>query len=141
MKLEAAQAFSTVVLLEKLDTFTSTSVTAEGSAPVLFCPAFVMEMNRRLLEVPGTLQEVWTFLGRAANNPVRATVSRVPWQLLAILQLPASAVAAAANVGIGASPQFMAAATEPPEEPASLVVVLMTPRDLRIAETPTKYMI
>jgi len=135
MKLEAAQAFSTVLLRLKLDSCTPVSV--------LSFLAFVMEMKRRLAVLLGSLERVTMSRGRPIDSPDRTTASRDPLQLLVGLQLTASELAAVANVGtnveIGALAQFMAAATEPPEEPASLVLALMIPRDLRMAETPTKY--
>lgn len=50
-----------------------------------------------------------------------------------VLQRPARVTAAVMNCGVLAPPQLKAAATEPPDAPATLVVLVMMPRDLRMA--------
>jgi hypothetical protein len=53
----------------------------------------------------------------------------------------ARALAALRNSDVGTLAQLIAAATEPPEDPETLVAGVRIPRCFRMLLTPTKYMI
>lgn len=90
------------------------------------------------------LQRLLASEGRMVDMPARATTSRVLRQLVLSgveLQLVARDFAVAMKRSSDTPLQLTAPAIDPPEDPASRVLLSMMPRFLRTDVTPTKYII